>query len=44
MKRHLFFKAMPNKSLTATKEERKGGKKSKGRANILFCVRSVGEN
>jgi len=39
----LFFKAMPNKSLTVKKEECKGGKKSKERVTVLFCVSSVGE-
>lgn len=34
---------MPNKSLTVKKEECKGGKKSKERITILFCVCSVGE-
>jgi len=39
----LFFKAMPDKSLTSNKEDFKGGKKSKERVIISFCVNSVGE-
>lgn len=39
----LFFKAMPDKSLTLYKEECKGGKKSKERFTILFCVNLTGE-
>ncbi|CAF4146363.1 unnamed protein product [Rotaria sordida] len=39
----LFFKAMPDKSLTFNKEECKGRKKSKERVTILFCVSSIGE-
>ncbi|CAF1023635.1 unnamed protein product [Rotaria sordida] len=39
----LFFKFMPDKSLTLNREECKGGKKSKERYTILFCVNSTGE-
>jgi hypothetical protein len=39
----LFFKFMPDKSLTLHREECKGGKKSKERFTILFCVNSTGE-
>ena len=39
----LFFKAMPNKSLTVKRDECKGGKKSKERVTVLFSVSSVGE-
>ncbi|CAF2944116.1 unnamed protein product [Rotaria sp. Silwood2] len=39
----LFFEFMPDKSLTLNREECKGGKKSKERYTILFCVNSTGE-
>ncbi|CAF1308443.1 unnamed protein product [Didymodactylos carnosus] len=39
----LFFKAMPDKSLTLNKEECKGGKKLKERYTILLYVNSTGE-
>ena len=35
--------SMPDRSLTLEKENCKGGKKSKDRLNILFCVNSTGE-
>ena len=39
----LFYKAMPDRSLTLEKENCKGGKKSNDRLSILFCVNSTGE-
>ncbi|CAF3287422.1 unnamed protein product [Rotaria socialis] len=39
----LFFKFMPDKSLTLNREQFKGDKKSKERYTILFCVNSTGE-
>ncbi|CAF1597859.1 unnamed protein product [Rotaria magnacalcarata] len=39
----LFFKFMPDKSLTLNRDQCKGGKKSKERYTILFCVNSTGE-
>ncbi|CAF1258618.1 unnamed protein product [Rotaria sordida] len=39
----LFFKFMPDKPLTLNREQCKGGKKSKERYTILFCVNSTGE-
>ncbi|CAF1202139.1 unnamed protein product [Adineta steineri] len=38
----LFFKALPDKSLTLHKEACKGGKKSKDRFTIMFCVNLTG--
>ena len=39
----LFYKATSDRSLTLEKENCKGGKKSKDRLSILFCVNSTGE-
>ena len=39
----LFYRAMPDKSLTLDKESCEGGKKSKDRLTILLCVNSAGE-
>lgn len=39
----LFFRALPNKTLSLKHEKCKGGKLSKERLTILFCVNSVGE-
>ncbi|CAF1116814.1 unnamed protein product [Rotaria magnacalcarata] len=38
-----FYRLMPDKSLTLNKEECKGGKKSKERYSVLFCVNSTGD-
>ena len=39
----LFYKAMPDTSLTLNTESCKGEKKSKDRLTILFCVNATGE-
>ncbi|CAF1470575.1 unnamed protein product [Rotaria sordida] len=39
----LFYKLLPDKSLTLDRESCKGGKKSKDRISILFCCNSTGE-
>lgn len=39
----LFYRVLPEISLTLNKESCKGGKKSKDRLTILFCVNSTGE-
>ena len=42
MKQDCFIKlSMPDRPLTLEKENCKGGKKSKDRLNILFCVNST---
>ena len=39
----LFYKAVPDKSLTVNNESCKGGKKSKDRLTVLLCVNATGE-
>nr|XP_022914667.1 tigger transposable element-derived protein 6-like [Onthophagus taurus] len=39
----LFFRALPNKTLALKSEKCTGGKLSKERLTVLFCVNSVGE-